>query len=60
LAGQLNNTPLSKNPQSCVGLSVGVVAPAFGKHVHPTGHFAPIIVLSGSGIPELVEEAGLV
>jgi len=34
-----------------------MVAPAFGKHVHPTGHLAPIIVLSGSGIPELVSGA---
>jgi hypothetical protein len=36
-----------------------MVASVFGKHVHPTGHFAPIIVLSGSGIPELVEDSGL-
>jgi len=40
----------------CVGLSLGVVAAVFGKHVHPTGHCAPIIVLSGSGIPVLVAE----
>jgi hypothetical protein len=31
----------------------------FGKHVHPTGHCAPINVLSGSGNPEAVEGAGL-
>jgi hypothetical protein len=37
-----------------------MVAPAFGKHAHPTGHLAPIIVLSGSGIPEfVVGETGL-
>jgi hypothetical protein len=40
-------------------LSVGKVAPAFGKHVHPTGHLAPIQLLFGLGIPELVSGAGL-
>jgi hypothetical protein len=30
----------------------------FGKHVHPTGHLAPIIVLCGLGIPELVSGSG--
>jgi hypothetical protein len=47
----------AKNPQNCVGLSLGIVASVFGKHVHPTGHFAPIMVLSGSGIPEFVPGA---
>jgi hypothetical protein len=51
---------LSSIAQTCVGLSEDMVAPVFGKHVHPTGHFAPIIVLSGSGNPEFVEGAGLV
>jgi len=52
-------TLLSSIAQTCVGLSLDMVASVFGKHVHPTGHFAPIIVLSGSGIPELVEDSGL-
>jgi len=47
-------TSLFNTAHICVGLSFGVVAPAFGKHVHPTGHLAPIMVLSGRGIPELV------
>jgi len=47
-------TLLSSIAHTCVGLSLDVVASVFGKHVHPTGHFAPIIVLAGSGIPELV------
>jgi len=52
-------TSLFNTAHICVGLSFGVVAPAFGKHVHPTGHFAPIIVLSGRGIPELVSSGEL-
>jgi hypothetical protein len=53
-------TLLSSVAHICVGLSLDIVAPVFGKHVHPTGHFAPIIVLSGSGIPEfVVGSAGL-
>jgi hypothetical protein len=38
-----------------------MVASVFGKHVHPTGHCAPIMVLSGSGMPEfvVVETEGL-
>jgi hypothetical protein len=42
-----------------VGLSLGRVASGFGKHVHPTEHCAPIMVLSGFGIPDAVEGAGL-
>jgi hypothetical protein len=43
-----------KNAQTCVGESVDIVASAFGKHVHPTGHCAPIIDPFGRGYPELV------
>jgi hypothetical protein len=45
---------LSSIAHICVGLSVDKVAFVFGKHVHPTEHFAPIVVLSGRGIPELI------
>jgi hypothetical protein len=35
------------------------VASGFGKHVHPTEHCAPIMVLSGFEIPEDVAGTGL-
>jgi hypothetical protein len=56
----VNILSLSKYPQNCVGVSLGKVAIVFGKHVHPTGHWAPIMVLSGSGIPDPVSDSGVV
>jgi hypothetical protein len=50
---------LFRYAQSCVGLSVGRVASVFGKHVQATGHFAPIQLLFGFGIPEFVSGSGL-
>jgi hypothetical protein len=58
-AGQSNITSLLRYAHFCVGVSVGNVAPIFGKHVHPTGHLAPIHVLFGLGIPELVSGTSL-